>query len=115
MLIGGVIDDELRQHLDVTRMRGLEERLEIVDRAVRWVDRLVRRDVVAVVLERRWIEWQQPDAGGTELLNVVELLDHTAEVAEAVAIGVAERLDVQLIDDRVLVPERVCHFSTRNT
>ena len=73
----------------MTRMsalvRGVEERAEVLDRAVRRVDLLVRRDVVAVVLERRRIERQQPDRVGAELLDVVELLDQSAEVAEAVA------------------------------
>jgi hypothetical protein len=37
----------------------------------------------------------------------VELLDEPVEVADAVAVGVVEGLDVQLVEDGVLVPERV--------
>ena len=36
--------------------------------------------------------------------DVVEPLHQTGEIADAVAVGVVERLDVQLVDDRVLVP-----------
>ena len=39
--------------------------------------------------------------------EVVELLDQPAKVADAVAVAVEERPDVQLVDDRVLVPELV--------
>ena len=42
-----------------------------------------------------------------EVLDVVELGRHALEVAHAVVVGIEERLDVQLVDDRVLVPERI--------
>ena len=64
-------------------------------------------DVVAVVAQRRGVEGQQPDRVDAERLHVVELLGQAAEVADAVAVGVGEGLDVQLVDDGVLVPERV--------
>jgi hypothetical protein len=38
---------------------------------------------------------------------VVELLGEAREVADPVAVAVEERLDVRLVDDGVLVPERV--------
>ena len=39
--------------------------------------------------------------------HVAGLLDQPLEVAAAVAVGVVEGLDVQLVEDGVLVPERV--------
>src|SRR3546814_8261888 len=48
----------------------------------------------------------QPDRVDAEFGDVVELVDEAGEIADAVAIAIAEALDVQLIDDRVLVPER---------
>ena len=71
------------------------------------MDVQVVRDVVAVVLERRGKEGQQPEAGDAEILQVVELLRQALEVADAVVVAVEERLDVRLVDDRVLVPERI--------
>ena len=84
-----------------------DERLEIVERAVARMDVPVVGDVVAVVLERRGEERQQPQAGDAEPLQVVELLRQAGEVADAVVVAVEERLDVRLVDDRVLVPERI--------
>src|SRR3546814_17829262 len=49
----------------------------------------------------------QPDRVDAEFGDVVELVDEAGEIADAVAIAIAEALDVQLIDDRVLVPERI--------
>src|SRR5579875_3513067 len=75
--------------------------------AIGRMDVLVVGDVVAVVAQRRGIERQQPQRRDPEILQVVELLPQAAEVADAVVIGIEEGLDVQLVDDRVLVPERV--------
>ena len=36
-----------------------------------------------------------------------KLLREPGKVADAVVVAVAERLDVHLVDDRVLVPERI--------
>ena len=80
---------------------------EVLERAVVGMHVGVVGDVVAVVAQRRRIERQQPDRVDAELLDVVEPLGQPGEVADAVAVGVVERLDVHLIDDGVLVPERV--------
>jgi hypothetical protein len=40
-------------------------------------------------------------------VQVVEALGETAEIADAVAVAVVEGADAQLVDDRVLVPERL--------
>ena len=71
------------------------------------MDGAVVGDVVAVVAQRRGVEGQQPDRRDAQRLDVVELGDHPLEIADPVAIGVVERLDVGLVDDRVLVPVRI--------
>ena len=88
-------------------MRRRDEALDVVDRAVVGMDGAVFGDVVAVVEARRRIEGQQPERVDAELGDVVELGDQAGEVADAVIVGIEERLDVQLVDDRVLVPERI--------
>ncbi len=62
-------------------------------------------DVVAVVAQGRGEEGQEPEAGDAEVLQVVESRDEAGEVADAVAVGVLKGADVQLVDDRVFVPE----------
>src|SRR5436190_7195614 len=64
-------------------------------------------DVVAAVAERRRIERQDPDRGDAEVAEVVELVDQPVDVTGAVAARVLERADVDLVDDRVLVPVRI--------
>ena len=107
MLIGRVVDDQLDEDLDVPLVRRLDERLEGVERPVLRVDVPVVGDVVPVVAERRGEERQQPQAGDAEALQVIQLLRDPLKVADAVVVAVEERLDVRLIDDRVLVPKRI--------
>ena len=107
MLIGGVVDDQLGDDADAAPVRLVDEALEVVERAVARMDVLVVGDVVAVVAQRRRIERQQPEAVDAEVLQVVELLRQAREVADAVVVAVEEGADVRLVDDRVLVPERI--------
>ena len=107
MLVGGMVDDQLGDDADAAPMRLLDEALDVVERAVLGMDAGVLGDVVAVVEPRRGIEGQQPERVDAELGDVVELGDQAGKVADAVVVGIEERLDVQLVDDRVLVPERV--------
>src|SRR5207237_7690080 len=55
----------------------------------------------------RGVERQEPQRGDPEILQVIELAREPLEIADPVIVGVKERLDVQLVDDRVLVPKRV--------
>jgi hypothetical protein len=82
----------------------VEELLEILHRPIRRVDPVEVGDVVAVVAERRGIHRQNPETVDAQLLDVVEPLDEPREVADAVAVAVHERLDVDLVEHRVLVP-----------
>ncbi len=81
--------------------------LEVAQGMVDGVDPEIVGDIVAVVFEGGGVEGQQPDGRHPELLKIVELPDQAADIPDAVAVGVVEGLDVQLIDDRVAVPQGV--------
>ncbi len=104
VLVGGVVHDQVGDHPQAAVVGGVEELLEVVDGAVRGVDAVEVGDVVAVVLQRRGVHRQDPQAVDAELPHVVELRGQAGEVADAVAVGVEERLHVNLVEDRVLVP-----------
>ena len=93
--------------LQAAAVRLADEVADVGAGAVVGMDVVVVGDVVAVVLERRGIEGQQPEGVDAEILQIVELFGEALEVADAVAVAVAEGLDVQLVDDGVLVPERI--------
>src|SRR6266550_2679074 len=104
-----MINDQLCDDAQPALMRGVEERAKIVECSIVWINVVIIGDVVAVVAQRRWIKGQEPDGGNAELLEIIELLDQAAKIADAVAIAVMEGLDVQLVNDRVFVPKRIGH------
>src|SRR6185295_12410885 len=95
VLVGGVVDDQLDQDLEVARVRGVEKLAEVLEGAVARVHAGIVCDVVAVVTKRRRKEREQPEAGDAQLVKVVELFDQAAEVADAVPVSVIEAADVQ--------------------
>ena len=62
MLVRGVVEDEIRDHAQAEFVRAVEERLEILQRAVVGMNLVEIGDVVAIVLQRRGIEGEEPDA-----------------------------------------------------
>ncbi len=114
MLIRRVVDHQLGDDLQIALVSGAQEIAKVAQRAVRLVHVGVIRDVVAVVPQGRGIERQQPDRGDAQVLEVVELLGQPREVAHPITAAVVVGLYVELIDDRVFVPEGVAaHRLTR--
>jgi hypothetical protein len=107
MLVGRVIDDQLGDHAQAATPGVLHEAAEISRRPEGRIDVAVIGDVVAVVAAGARIERQQPERGDAEVAQVVETLGQTGEVADAIAIRILERLDVQLVYDGILEPEVV--------
>ena len=107
MLVRGVVDDQLGDHLQAGVVGRPEEGPEVLQRAVAGMHAFVVRDVVAVVTQGRRIERQQPHARDAEVADVCQLASQAREVSDAIAGAVAERTHVHLIDDRVLVPKRI--------
>src|SRR5262249_4333639 len=70
-------------------------------------------DVVAVVAAGARVEGQQPKRGNAEVMQVIETFGEADEVADAVAVRILERLNMQLIDDDVLEPEFVIELLRR--
>jgi hypothetical protein len=102
-----VVEDKLDDYPQAAPMRFAEEDLKIAQGAAVGMDIHVMRDVVAVVAERRRVERQEPDSSDAEILNIVELLGQACEVTDPITVTVVKRAYVKLVDDRVLVPERV--------
>src|SRR5271154_6756633 len=107
MLIRGVIDYKLDEHLHAALVSGVEELLKVLERAVARVNICVIGDVVAVVSQWRRIKWEQPDTGDAEILKIVELVDQAAEIADAVIVAIGKGFHMDLVNYCILVPERI--------
>jgi hypothetical protein len=107
VLVGGVIDDQLRDYPDPPPMRLAQEEPEVGERPVGGMDVRVVRNIVPVVLQGRGVERKEPEGVDSEILQVVQLPGEPPEVSHAVSVAVVEGPHVELVDDRVLVPERI--------
>ena len=107
MVARGVVHHEVGDHADAALVGRVDERADVVDRAVVGVHGVEVGDVVAAVAQRRGVHRQQPDAVDPEPLEVVELLGQAAEVAGAVGVAVEEAAQVDLVERRRLEPQRV--------
>src|SRR5450755_197668 len=71
------------------------------------MDRVVIRDVVAVVAQWGREEWHEPYRADPQFLEVVELCFKPLKITDAIPVAVVECADVDLIDDRVFVPKHI--------
>ncbi len=71
------------------------------------MDIAVIRNIVAVIFSRRRVKWKQPDGGNPEVFKVIEFFHQSSEVPHTVRVDVFERLHMELINDRILVPVRI--------
>ncbi len=107
VLVGGMVDHQFGDDAQPARMGGANQPAHVGHGAVVGMHAAVVGDVVAVVAAGRGIERQQPDRVHPEVGDVIQFGDQPRQVADAIVVGVEERLHVQLVDDRVLVPEAV--------
>ncbi|CAH0246369.1 hypothetical protein SRABI128_02803 [Microbacterium sp. Bi128] len=103
--VGGVVDDEVRDHPDAAVVGGADEFHQVPQASEPGIHAVHVGDVVAVVAVRGRVEGHEPDARDAESGKIVHPLDQSAEISGAVAIAVDERLRIQAVNHRVLPPE----------
>jgi hypothetical protein len=64
-------------------------------------------DIVAIVLQRRGVEGQEPDSGDPEILQIIQLLRQPCEVSHPIAVAVIEGAGMEFVDDGVFVPQGI--------
>jgi hypothetical protein len=111
MLVRGVREHQVGQHPDPAIRGSANELLDVAQAAQPWVDVVVVGHVVAVVAPRRGEERKQPHRRHSKAGQVVDAAGQAGEVADAVPVGVLERLDIDAVDNRVLVPEVTRRFA----
>src|SRR5215469_800131 len=107
MLIRGMVQHHLDNYANAPFVRGVQECFEIVERTVRWVYRAIIGNIVAIVPQGRGKERHQPDTVDPQILEVIQLLREPAEISVAISAAVVESADMDLVNNRVLVPKRV--------
>jgi hypothetical protein len=63
---------------------------------------VVIADIVSVVVVRRLIEGRKPDDIDAKFLQVIELLNNSSQIADAVAVAIIEAARINLVDNAFL-------------
>src|SRR5436190_19382840 len=107
MLVRSMVDHQLRDDAQTAPLGLAHKRFEIAEGSVDRIDGIIIRDVIPIVLERRWIKRQQPQRRDAQVLQVIELLRQATKVTNAVRVAIEERANGYFIDDGAFVPERI--------
>jgi hypothetical protein len=107
MLIRGVVENQFSDDPQATLVGVFQKSPEVIESAVSRVNCPVVRYVVAVVAQRGTAKRHQPESRHSQILEVFELLAEPFEIADTVSVAVEEAFDMQLVNDGVLVPERI--------
>ena len=108
VLLAGVARHQIQKDMDALLVGGPEQLLRILQGAVAGGDGLVIPDIVARVLEGRVIPGVDPQGVAPQAYDVVQLRRNAGNVADAVAVGIAEGLRIDFIKYRVFEPG-CCH------
>ena len=90
MLVGGVARHEVEQHVNAAGMRLVKELYQVLVRAIPRRDLLVVTHVVACIHERRVKAGVNPQGIATQFRDVVQTLDDSLQVPNAIAVRVLE-------------------------
>src|SRR6266508_237374 len=80
---------------------------KVAERSVAPGHNVIIGNVVSVISIWTRLKGNEPDAGDPEDCKVLDATGEALEIADAVAVRVHERFDVEAVDDGVLVPEIV--------
>ncbi|OGP14900.1 MAG: hypothetical protein A2053_06325 [Deltaproteobacteria bacterium GWA2_50_8] len=108
MLIGGVVEHQVKDHPDTALMRLCNQTVKISQGAKFGIDIRVVTDIVSEVNVRRGVKRRIPDGFDAQFSQVVQVLDHSSQVANTVAIAVGKGSRVNLIDHTITPPDWVC-------
>jgi hypothetical protein len=105
MLIGGVVGDEVRDHSHPPPVGLIEQSREGAQVAEPRVDRAVINNVEALVQEFRPVEGAGPDrVDAQRLMEIVQPVDDSLQIAHPVSVAVAEAGQLALIEHHLLPP-----------
>ncbi len=104
VLVGGVVGDDVDDHLQPEPVRLADHRVEVVEGAQARIDVPRVGDVVAAVGELGGVERAQPQGVDAQRGEVGEAPGDAAQVPQSVTVGVGEAARVHLVDDGLPPP-----------
>ena len=98
MPFADVLDLHVQVNLEPACMRRAEQGAVILHRAVGGLDAFeIGGEIIVVV--GRWLQWREQDRGDAEVFQIIEFLRQSFQVADAIAVGIAEAAEEHVIED----------------
>src|SRR5260370_11693740 len=108
MLVRSVIGNKIHDPADVAFLRFADHSVEIRERAVKWIDACIVRNVVAEIHQRRRVHRANPNRVDAEVAKVIQSGRNPVDVANAVAVRILEAARIDLVNNGVLPPRVLC-------
>ena len=98
VVAAGMIQYEVEIDADIPGLRFRNQVLQVVFRAQFRTDGSIIVHIVAVV-RHGLVDRREPERGGSDAVEIIEVLRDAADVAPAVTVAVGETIDVDLVGD----------------
>ena len=108
MRVAGMIYNEIDYYSNAALMCFIHKVLEVLERAVIGVYRVIIGYVVFVV-GRRGMYWHKPYSVEAHFLDIIELCRYAVEISYTVVVGVVEAVHEYLVPVTVVVVYNVQH------
>ena len=104
VLIRAVVDHQVHQDRHVSLLGLRDQLFHVFHGAESGVDRVVVRNIISLIRERRLVDRREPHNIDSQVLQVIQLADNTLEVPDPVSVAVHKALGVDLIGYFVMPP-----------
>ncbi len=104
MFVGRVIDNQIEQDADAPAPSLGNQQIEIGKRSEFRRDIAIVRNVVTVVIHRRFEDRGEPYDVDAERRDIIQFRDNARNIADAVTVQIAEAARIDLVDGRAMPP-----------
>jgi hypothetical protein len=98
VLIGGMIDHEIHHHSDAPFLGFGDEKIHVRQGPEFRIDILIIGDIIAIIGVGGFIDWGEPNDADSEVFEIIEFGENAFDIADAVAVAVAIRTRIDLIN-----------------
>ena len=104
MFVGAVVYNQIHQNVHAALLSFCNQAVHIFHGAKAGVNVIIIGNIVALVCQRRAIARGKPDDIYAKILQVIQLLYNSRQIADSVTVCIVKALRVNLIGNLILPP-----------
>ena len=104
MLVGAVIDDQIHDDVHIPFPGFLQQSVHVLHGAEPGIDIVIIRNIISLIRQRGTVDGGEPENVDAQIFEVIQAADDTGQIPDAVSVGIAEALGVNLISDFIVPP-----------